>query len=105
MFGMKMTQRYPRALQTCASPIPVFPAVPSTTVPPGFKLSSLVTSTAPRQNTRMHTHRPRFSASRITPRAARSFTLPPGFCSSLLATISQPVSFESFSRRICARRR
>ena len=34
-----MTHRYPLALHTCASPIPVFPAVPSTTVPPGFNLS------------------------------------------------------------------
>ena len=38
VFGMKMTQRYPRALQTCASPMPVLPAVPSTTVPPGLSL-------------------------------------------------------------------
>lgn len=37
---MKITHRYPLALHTCASPIPVFPAVPSTTVPPGFNLPS-----------------------------------------------------------------
>ena len=41
VFGMKMMHRYPLALHTCASPIPVFPAVPSTTVPPGFNLSRL----------------------------------------------------------------
>ena len=33
---MKMTQWYPRALQMWASPIPVLPAVPSTTVPPAL---------------------------------------------------------------------
>ena len=33
---MNMTHLYPRALQIWARPIPVLPAVPSTTVPPGF---------------------------------------------------------------------
>ena len=31
-----MTHLYPRALQIWARPMPVLPAVPSTTVPPGF---------------------------------------------------------------------
>src|ERR1700756_2080427 len=53
--GMTMMVRYPRALATSASPMPVLPAVPSTTRPPG--LSS-----------------PRFSASRIIWRGARAFT-------------------------------
>ncbi len=57
--------------------------------------------TSLRHDRRIGTHRPRCSASRTTPRAARSFTLPPGFCNSLLATMSQPVSRESFSSRIC----
>lgn len=39
---MNITSLYPRALQTCANPIPVLPAVPSTTVPPGFSLTSLL---------------------------------------------------------------
>jgi hypothetical protein len=38
VLGMNMTHLYPLALQTCASPMPVFPAVPSTTVPPGLSL-------------------------------------------------------------------
>jgi hypothetical protein len=33
-----MTHLYPLERHTCASPIPVLPAVPSTTVPPGFNL-------------------------------------------------------------------
>ena len=35
LLGMKMTHLYPSARHIWASPIPVFPAVPSTTVPPG----------------------------------------------------------------------
>ena len=53
--------------------MPVFPAVPSTITPPGFS-------------------RPRASASRTIPSAARSFTEPPGFMNSALPRISQPVS-------------
>src|SRR3984893_3677122 len=49
--------------------MPVFPAVASMTVPPGFSL-------------------PVRSASLIKPMAARSFTLPPGFRYSSLAKIS-----------------
>src|SRR5690349_18373651 len=64
----------------CARPMPVLPAVPSTTVPPGFNA-------------------PRFSASRTIQSAARSFTEPPGLRNSALPRISQPVSSESlFSR-------
>src|ERR1700733_5873692 len=37
--GMKITHVYPLARQTCANPMPVFPAVPSTTVPPGCNLN------------------------------------------------------------------
>jgi hypothetical protein len=59
----------------------VLPAVPSTTVPPGLS-------------------RPRFSASSTTYRAARSLTEPPGFWNSALPRISQPVSSESFFRRM-----
>jgi len=71
---------YPRAPHTWAMPIPVFPAVPSITVPPG--LSS-----------------PRSSASLMMAQAALSFTDPPGFINSALATMSQPVSLlRDFSR-------
>lgn len=38
-----MTHLYPLARQTWANPIPVLPAVPSTTVPPGFILNINVT--------------------------------------------------------------
>src|SRR5690606_6201251 len=54
-------------------PMPVLPAVPSTTVPPGLRT-------------------PRCSASSTIQRAARSLTLPPGFMNSALPRISQPVS-------------
>ncbi len=52
--------------------MPVLPAVPSTTVPPGLSA-------------------PRRSASSTMPRAARSLTEPPGFMNSALPKISQPV--------------
>lgn len=76
-----MTSRYPLDLHTCARPIPVFPAVPSTTVPPGF-------------------NSPRSSASLTTYKAARSLTLPPGFWNSDFPRILQPVSSESVFNRI-----
>src|SRR6201997_725081 len=71
-----MRVRYPRALATTASPIPVLPAVASTTRPPG--LSS-----------------PRFSASRIIHFPARSFTDWPGFMNSALPRMVQPVNSEA----------
>src|SRR3569833_2069869 len=61
--------------------MPVLPAVPTTTVPPGFS-------------------EPAFSAAAMMPRAARSFTEPPGFMNSALPRISQPVSALSLLRRI-----
>ena len=60
------------------SPIPVFPAVPSTTIPFGFS-------------------RPLASASLTIQSAARSFTEPPGFINSALPRILQPVSWERLS--------
>lgn len=57
----------------CASPMPVLPAVPSTTVPPGHSC-------------------PDMTASWIKNRAARSFTEPPPLQNSAFARISQPVS-------------
>lgn len=57
----------------CASPMPVFPAVPSTTVPPGRSCPFLM-------------------ASWIRNSAALSFTEPPPLQNSALARISQPVS-------------
>src|SRR3954467_11522600 len=61
--------------------MPVLPAVPSTTVPPGLS-------------------RPFFSASSMIASAARSFTEPPGFRNSALPRISQPVASERVFRRI-----
>src|SRR5437867_8418421 len=61
-------------------PIPVFPAVPSSIVAPSRRS-------------------PRASASSIIPRAARSFTEPPGFMNSALPRISQPVSSDTRRRR------
>src|SRR5262245_24108628 len=61
--------------------MPVLPAVPSTTVPPGLSA-------------------PRFSASRIRYRPARSLTEPPGLRNSALPRISQPVSLEGPCRRM-----
>src|SRR5215831_4935685 len=71
-----MTVRYPRALATSARPMPVLPAVPSTTRPPG-RIS------------------PRFSASTIIWRAGLSFTDWPGFRNSALPRIVQPVASET----------
>jgi hypothetical protein len=61
--------------------MPVLPAVPSTTVPPGKS-------------------RPLRSASSMMARAARSFTEPPGFMNSALPRISQPVSSLKWFSRI-----
>lgn len=77
-----MTHLYPLARQTWASPIPVFPAVPSTTVPPGFNLIARFLRMRFNYTQILSdavTHRPLSSASRTTPSAARSLTLPPGF--------------------------
>eukprot|EP00976_Prorocentrum_cordatum_P062750 1176830-Prorocentrum_minimum.AAC.10 len=76
-----MTVLYPLAFATRASPIPVFPAVPSTTSPPGLST-------------------PRSSASLMRYKAARSLTLPPGFKNSALPRISHPVASEAAFRRI-----
>src|SRR5580658_3637156 len=61
--------------------MPVLPAVPSTTVPPGFNV-------------------PHRSASSTIHFAARSLTEPPGFMNSTLPRISQPVSLLKACRRI-----
>ena len=61
--------------------MPVLPAVPSTTVPPGVKA-------------------PLFSCSRTIHRAARSLTEPPGLRNSALPKISQPVASLSMGMRI-----
>src|ERR1700753_3679448 len=74
--GITISVRYPRALATTARPMPVLPAVDSTTRPPG--LSS-----------------PRFSASRIIHLPARSLTDWPGFMNSALPRIVQPVASEA----------
>src|SRR3569832_72301 len=73
---MTISVRYPRALATTASPIPVMPAVASTTRPPG--LSS-----------------PRLTASRTIHFPARSLTDWPGFMNSALPRMVQPVSSEA----------
>ena len=57
--------------------MPVFPAVPSTIVPPGASV-------------------PRASASSTMNLAARSFTEPPGFMNSHLARMVQPVSSDAW---------
>src|SRR3712207_5981892 len=67
-----MRVRYPRALATIARPMPVLPAVASTTSPPGLIC-------------------PRSSASKIIWRAARSFTDWPGFMNSALPRTVHPV--------------
>ena len=61
--------------------MPVLPAVPSTTTPPGFSM-------------------PRCSASVMMARPARSFTEPPGFMNSALPRIVQPVASDARRRRI-----
>ena len=60
--------------------MPVLPAVPSTTVPPGLST-------------------PRRSASRMMASAARSLIDPPGFMNSALARIVQPVASDARRRR------
>ena len=62
-------------------PMPVLPAVPSTTTPPGRNA-------------------PRATASEMIASAARSLTDPPGFMNSALPRISQPVASEAAFRRI-----
>src|SRR3984885_2549351 len=57
-------------------PMPVLPAVPSTTIPPGRKA-------------------PRATASLIIASAARSLTEPPGFMNSALPRIVHPVASEA----------
>ena len=74
--GMTMTVFKPSALPTSARPMPVLPAVPSTTVPPGCS-------------------RPALSASRMMKSAARSLTDWPGFMNSALPRMVQPVSSEA----------
>ena len=76
-----MIVRYPRAFPTSVSPIPVFPAVPSTTTPPGFSS-------------------PRASKSSTIPRAARSLTDPPGFRNSALPRTVRPSAAESLGSPI-----
>ena len=66
---------------TSASPMPVLPAVPSTTVPPGRSS-------------------PRSTASLMMYSAARSLTDWPGFMNSALPQISQPVASDARLRRI-----
>ena len=56
---MTMREGYPRVLPMSARPMPVFPAVPSTMSPPGFRVFC-------------------FSALRIMASAALSLTDPPG---------------------------
>ncbi len=57
-------------------PMPVLPAVPSTTTPPGLSA-------------------PRAIASRMIASAARSLTEPPGFMNSALPRMVQPVASEA----------
>jgi hypothetical protein len=52
--GMKITHLYPLARQTCANPMPVFPAVPSTTVPPGCNLNQCYIRTSRVRCQRLH---------------------------------------------------
>src|SRR4051812_33847583 len=73
---MRISVRYPRALATTARPMPVLPAVDSTTNPPGFRS-------------------PRFSASRIIHLPARSLTDWPGFINSALPRMVQPVNSDA----------
>src|SRR5580658_6669037 len=73
---MQMMQVYARSSATSASAMPVFPAVPSTIVPPGLST-------------------PRVSASSTIPRAARSLTDPPGFRNSALPKMRRPNSRDS----------
>ena len=79
--GMTMTARYPSALATIAMPIPVLPAVPSTTAPPGPSA-------------------PRAIASPMIASAARSLTDPPGFMNSALPKIVHPVASDAARSRM-----
>src|ERR1700730_1423009 len=78
--GIMINVRYPRALPTSANPMPVFPAVPSTMVPPGGNA-------------------PDASPSSTIPKAARSLTDPPGFRNSAFPQISHPVTSDNFRNR------
>ena len=67
-------------MQASANPIPVFPEVPSITVPPGF-------------------NKPDFSASSIILIAILSFTEFPGFVVSILAKTCAETSFANLLMR------
>ena len=73
-------QRYPRTAHTIARPTPVFPALASTTVAPGWRT-------------------PRRSASSIIASAARSLMLPPGAKNSSFTTTSALPSGTTFRSR------
>ena len=78
---MTITVFRPKEFPTKAKPIPVFPAVPSTMVPPFFMS-------------------PFCRASSKIYFAALSLTEPPGFMNSALPYILQPVSSEKYSSLI-----
>lgn len=71
--------------------MPVFPAVPSTIVPPGLILRYKQHIYLLFDGALQLSYLPFSSASLITPRAALSFTLPPGFWNSAFPKILQPV--------------
>jgi len=79
--GIRINVRRPRELPARVSPIPVFPAVPSTTVPPGSM------SLRARPSSRRYF-------------AARSLTEPPGFMNSHFPNTSQPVDSDALRSRI-----
>ena len=70
--GQTNTHSYPRFWATIARPTPVLPDVGSTMVPPGFSS-------------------PDCSAASTIRRAIRSFTDPPGFMYSILASTVQAI--------------
>ena len=70
---MTITVRNPIEAPKSANPIPVFPAVPSTIVPPGLKA-------------------PEATAALIINKAARSLIDWPGFMNSAFPRISHPVA-------------
>src|SRR5262249_13805925 len=78
--GIVRIKRYPRTAHTIASPMPVLPLVGSTSVAPGLTM-------------------PRRSASSTMASAIRSFTLPPGFSDSILASTVAPPGFGMRFRR------
>ena len=88
-----MTQLYPFDRHTCASPIPVFPAVPSTIVPPGFINPKSQPSSS------FSVLLPFSSASFITYNAALSLTDPPGFMNSYFSHFRQ--AFYQLFHRYC----